>query len=598
MCGVCGMAGGSERERISFVTASTETLSHRGPDAVGIKVLDGAVLGHTRLRILDLSEAADQPMSCRNGTLWCSYNGEVYNFHDLHRELSAAGHRFETSSDTEVVLRGFDEWGTRVFSRLRGMFAVAVWDNRTRTLVVARDGLGIKPMYYRPLADSVAFASELRGLRRSGDRLDALSVSRYLRLGWVPGPRTIVEGIFELLPGNLLRWQAGRTTVESWTVPEPNSPSGTSASEVAEAMAEAVAVHLVSDVPLGVFLSAGVDSALVATLAARAGGRLRSFTVGFPGPKDETPAAAALARRLGLPHDTVPVSGQEVTGSIDRIVADLDQPSVDGVNSWVISKAVREAGITVALSGLGGDEIFGSYSTFWHVPRLARLGAAARHAPPKLREGLPFLAAALPGFAHSRQRRALEAVAKGGSNAAYAAVRGPLGEGDLEWLRGAPTEQVDLGIVESEDVGELEVSNYLPFQLLRDTDAMSMAHSLEIRVPLLDSTVVSLADALRRSHPAAPGGVKPLVAVAVDPQLKEVALRPKATFTLPFDRWLREELADWSAEAITAVSHQGLGLRTDRLETFRRGFLAGHVNWRAVWVLAVLGCWINEAGLG
>lgn len=598
MCGVCGMAGGSERERISFVTASTATLSHRGPDAEGMKVIDGAVLGHTRLRILDLSEAADQPMSCRNGTLWCSYNGEVYNFHDLHCELTAAGHRFETTSDTEVVLRGFDEWGTRIFSRLRGMFAVAVWDNRTRTLVLARDGLGIKPMYYRPLADAVAFASEVRGLRRSGDRLDSLSVSRYLRLGWVPGPRTIVEGIFELLPGTLLRWQAGRTTVESWTVSETNSPRGTSAPEVAEALAEAVAMHLVSDVPVGVFLSAGVDSALVATLAARAGGRLRSFTVGFPGPKDETPGAAALARRLGLPHDTVPVSGPEVTGSIDRIVGDLDQPSVDGVNSWVISKAVREAGITVALSGLGGDEIFGSYSTFWHVPRLARLGAAARHAPPKLREGLPGLSAVLPRFAHSRQRRALEAVAKGGSDTAYAAVRGPLGEGELAWLRGGPTEQVDLGIVKSEDVGELEASNYLPFQLLRDTDAMSMAHSLEIRVPLLDSTVVSFGNALRRSHPAAPGGVKTLVAEAVDPQLKEVALRPKATFTLPFDTWLREELADWSAEAMTAVSYQGLGLRTDHVETFRRRFVAGHVNWRAVWNLAVLGCWINKAGLG
>ena len=585
-------------KRISFVTASTETLSHRGPDAVGIEVLDGAVLGHTRLRILDLSEAADQPMSCRNGTLWCSYNGEVYNFHDLRRELSAAGHRFETSSDTEVVLRGFDEWGTQVFSRLRGMFAAAVWDNRTRTLVLARDRLGIKPMYYRLLADSVAFASEVRSLRRSGDRLDSLSVSRYLRLGWVPGPRTIVEGIFELLPGNLLRWQAGRATVESWTVPEPNLSRETSAPEVAEAMGEAVAMHLLSDVPVGVFLSAGVDSAFVATLAARAGGRLRTFTVGFSGPKDETLGAAALARRLGLPHDTVPVSGQEVTGSIDRIVGDLDQPSVDGVNSWVISKAVREAGITVALSGLGGDEIFGSYSTFWHVPRLARMGAAARHAPSGLRERLPVLAGAVPGFAHSRQRRALEAVATGRSDTAYAAVRGPLGEAELAWLRGAPTEEVDLGVVESEDVGELELSNYLPFQLLRDTDAMSMAHSLEIRVPLLDSTVVSFGNALRRAHPAVPGGVKPLVAEAVDPQLKEVALRPKATFTLPFDRWLREELADWSAEAITAVSYQGLGLRTDRLETFRQRFVAGHVNWRAVWNLAVLGCWIKKEGLG
>ena len=302
MCGVCGMAGGSERERISFVTASTETLAHRGPDAVGIKVLDGAVFGHRRLRILDLSEAADQPMSCRNGTLWCSYNGEVYNFQDLRRELSAVGHRFETSSDTEVVLRGFDEWGTRVFSRLRGMFAVAVWDNRTRTLVLARDGLGIKPMYYRPLADSVAFASELRGLRQSGDRLDSLSVSRYLRLGWVPGPRTIVEGIFELLPGNLLCWQAGRTTVESWTVPEPNSPSGTSAPEVAEAMREAVAMHLVSDVPVGVFLSAGVDSAFVATLAARAGGRLRHSLSGSPVPRMRRtrprPWLAAWASRM------------------------------------------------------------------------------------------------------------------------------------------------------------------------------------------------------------------------------------------------------------------------------------------------------------
>ena len=216
-----------------------------------------------------------------------------------------------------------------------------------------------------------------------------------------------------------------------------------------------------------------------------------------------------------------------MTGSIERIVADLDQPSVDGVNSWVISKAVREAGITVALSGLGGDEIFGSYSTFWHVPRLARLGGAARHTPHQLRDGLPLLAAAIPGLAHSRQRRALEAVAKGGSETAYAAVRGPLGEGELAWLHGVPTEQVDLGVVESGDVGELELSNYLPFQLLRDTDAMSMAHSLEIRVPLLDSTVVSLAGALRRSHPVAPGGVKPLVSEAVDPHSKRSHCAPK-----------------------------------------------------------------------
>jgi asparagine synthase (glutamine-hydrolysing) len=598
MCGVCGMAGGSETERVLFVRASTANLFHRGPDAEGIKVLDGAVLGHSRLRILDLSEAADQPMSCRNGTLWCSYNGEVYNFQKLRSELLVAGHHFETSSDTEVVLKGFDEWGVQVFSRLRGMFAVAIWDNSARALVLARDGLGIKPMYYRPLANAIAFASELRSLRRSGDRTDSLSISRYLRLGWVPGPRTIVEGIFELLPGSLLRWQAGRTTLESWALPETNSPRESSAPEVAEAMADAVAMHLVSDVPVGVFLSAGVDSALVATLAARAGGHLRSFTVGFPGPRDETPAAAALARRLGLPHDSVPVSGQEVTGSIDRIVADLDQPSVDGVNSWVVSKAVREAGITVALSGLGGDEVFGSYSTFWHVPRLARLGDAARHAPSKLRGGLPALAAALPGLVHSRQRRALEAVAKGGFTAAYAAVRGPLGEGELAWLRGCPIKQVDLGVVESDEVGDLEASNYLPFQLLRDTDAMSMAHSLEVRVPLLDAAVVSLGGALRRSHPAAPGGVKPLVAEAADPLLKEAALRPKATFTLPFDGWLREELADWSTEALTALSCQGLGLRIDRLETFQRRYLAGHVNWRAVWALAVLGCWINKAGLG
>ena len=232
-------------------------------------------------------------------------------------------------------------------------------------------------------------------------------------------------------------------------------------------MAEAVAMHLVSDVPVGVFLSAGVDSALVATLAARAGGRLRSFTVGFPGPKDESPAAAALARRLGLPHDTVPVSGQEVTGSIDQIVADLDQPSVDGVNSWVISKAVREAGITVALSGLGGDEIFGSYSTFWHVPRLARLGAAARHAPPKLREraacSAPQHSLALPipakgGPSRQWQREALTRLTP------RCAARS--GKESSRGFVGVRRSKSDLGIVESEDVGELEVSNYLPFQLL------------------------------------------------------------------------------------------------------------------------------------
>ena len=467
-----------------------------------MKVLDGAVLGHTRLRILDLSAAADQPMSCRNGSLWCSYNGEVYNFHDLRGELSAAGHRFETTSDTEVVLKGFDEWGTRVFSRLRGMFAVAVWDNRTRTLVLARDALGIKPMYYRPLADAVAFASELRSLRRSGDRLDSLSLSRYLRLGWVPGPRTIVEGIFELLPGSLLRWQAGQTTVESWTVPEPNSPRGTSAPEVAEALAEAVAMQLVSDVPVGVFLSAGVDSALVATLAARAGGRLRSFTVGFPGPKDETSAAAALARRLGLPHDTR-ASVRPGSDGIDR--SDRRRPR---------SAVSRRGQFLGHLQGRPrGGHHGGALGARRRRDLRLVLDLLARASPGPLGRRCSSrssqatgraacaVAAALPGFAHSRQRRALEAVAKGGYDTAYAAVRGPLGEGELAWLRGGPMERVDLGIVESEDVGELETSNYLPFQLLRDTDAMSMAHSLEIRVPLLDSTVVSFSG---RTTPFAP----------------------------------------------------------------------------------------------
>ncbi len=602
MCGIAGGIGPARKQSARELSAVVAALRHRGPDATGFRSVGDCALGHTRLRIIDLSPLGDQPMANEDESVWAVFNGEIYNFGELRRQLEAAGHRFRSNTDTEVLVHLYEEHGPAMVSRLRGMFAFAVWDDRRRRLLLCRDRLGIKPLYFRVDGDRLSFASEVQALARDGDVVDPLAVAGYLRLGWVPGPGTITADVHELLPAHQLVWEDGRAeTTRYWSLPTATpAAEAPSTEELSHALHKAMGSHLVADVPVGLFLSSGVDSVALARLSADVAPGLRTYTVGFGTDDDESQEAAAIARRLGLEHTVVEVGGAEAMASVDAFVRSMDQPTVDGLNTWIISRAVRDAGAVVALSGLGGDELFGGYSTFWHVPRLHRAG---------MRVGtlaaVPSAAAHVLGWSSRtvawRGRRAVEAVGRGGWADAYSAVRGLFSVAELVRLWPPARDLVDTPFVHTGDgpglggaarVGRLEMGNYLPFQLLRDTDCMSMAHALEVRVPLLDDAVVELA---ARGQACGQPWTKSRLLGAVDPKLAALVDRPKRTFTLPIDDWMRGSLRGTAEDALVGLGEAGLGFDRRALTEVWHGYLGGRVNWRPVWALTMLGRWLEES---
>ena len=603
MCGIAGSAGPGAATQVTVVDVMAERLRHRGPDASGTRSFDDCVLGHTRLRIIDLSPLGDQPMANEDGTVWAVFNGEIYNFRELRRDLEGAGHRFRSDSDTEVLTHLYEERGVDMALRLRGMFAFAVWDDTRRRLLLCRDRLGIKPLYYRVEGERLSFASEVQALSTPDDALDPRAIAGYLRLGWVPGPGTIHTGVSELLPAQALVWEGGRARTTTYWSP-PGAEAGSApppTGDLGAVLRDAMGRHLVADVPVGLFLSSGVDSVALARLAADVAPGLQSYTVAFDASADESADAAALARRIGIANTVVHVGEDDAMAALAPFFAGMDQPTVDGLNSWLVSRAVREAGAVVALSGLGGDELFGGYSTFRHVPRLVRV--SRRLGPLAV---MPRAAGQALGWSSRtagwRGRRAVEAVAGGGWGDAYGAVRGLFSLAELGRLW-PPARQFDTaamvrgpdaaGAPGAAGVGTLEVANYLPFQLLRDTDCMSMAHGLEVRVVLLDDAVFELV-ARRRSSGEAWG--KADLIGAVDPGLAWLARRPKRTFTLPIDRWMRGRLEAVAEEAFVGLGEAGLGFDRRALTDVWHGYLGGRVHWRPVWALTVLGRWVAERG--
>ena len=600
MCGIVGLVADERAVLAGGIEQMVGGLRHRGPDAEGHRSFGTCALGHTRLRIVDLSPLGDQPLTNEDGSVWTVFNGEIYNFAELRSELQAAGHRFRSATDTEVLVHLYEEHGTDLARHLRGMFAFAIWDDRRKRLLLCRDRLGIKPLYYRIGGGQLSFASEVQTLARAGDGVDPAAVHGYLRLGWVPGPGTIRPGVSELLPGHHLVWeQGGGEPARYWSppLPAPGAPAPTT-EELNEVLLDAMRRHLVADVPVGLFLSSGVDSVVIGRLAGAVAPGLRTYTVAFDTSGDESTDAASLAARLGLEHSVVRVGASEAVASVGRFVHDMDQPTVDGLNSWIISQAVRDAGLVVALSGLGGDELFAGYSTFRHVPNIVRAGKVARFLP-----GGPGLAAAAlgrsPRTAHSRNRRALEAAGTGAWGPSYAAVRGLFGAGELDRIQpsgnGLTTELVvvptNIDQPAAAVVGHMEMANYLPFQLLRDTDCMSMAHALEVRVPLLDDRVVELA--LRGQASDGHWDKRRLLA-AVDPDLAYLAGQPKRTFTLPISQWMRGGLRHATEDALVSLGESGLGIERRELTNLWHGHLRGQVGWRPVWALAVLGMWLER----
>jgi asparagine synthase (glutamine-hydrolysing) len=640
MCGICGLIGNPSKEASeTIVRRMMAAIVHRGPDEEGLFLASRAAAGIRRLSIIDLP-GGSQPVWNEAKTLAIVFNGEIYNFRELRNELQTHGHKFRTNSDTEVVVHAYEAWGPRCLDRLHGMFAFAIIEmpegptGRAEQVFIARDPLGIKPLYYAMAGGEFLFASEVRALLASGcvaARLSPEAVPSYLLFGSVGEPATLVEGVASLPPGHSLTIAVG-DRVQS---PEPKQywdfaaraaadakgngglreRSASPARQVRSLLEDAVQSHLIADVPVGVFLSSGLDSAAIAALASRTQKGIHTITVAFPDAEfNEAEIARRTAKRLGTEHCEISLSHDEMLARLDEAVAAFDQPSMDGINTYFVSWAARKAGLKVALSGLGSDELFGGYTSFRATARLSRLAKFAHLAPRPIRS----LAAAALESSHAfpgspdQFRKASAAwldpallphpyfftralftpqtvtIATGKDSASWHA---------MAWwrrLNGAAHEADSMDHFTG--ISWLELHSYLVNTLLRDTDAMSMRHSLEVRVPFLDlplvEFVLSLPEAAKR-NPARPKAL--LIEALGDLLPEEIVTQRKRTFTFPWDNWLRGELGQRVATGLTDWS-PALGSQIDG--AFARAvwqdFLGGRTTWSRPWSLYVLNEWVKR----
>jgi asparagine synthase (glutamine-hydrolysing) len=541
-------------------------------------------------------------MSNEDGSVWVVYNGEIYNFKELRSELLRVGHAFHSDSDSEVLIHGYEEWGIeRLLKKLQGMFAFGLYDIH-RGLMLARDRMGIKPLYYYADSGVVLFASEVRALVRSGlvsCQQDRKALAGFLLAGSVPSPRTIVKGVSCLPPGNWAESRNGELSLHNyWDLAGSPAESGPEAA-LEECLQDTVRRHLVSDVPLGVFLSGGVDSAGLVALASRirtdSGVRLHTLTVVFDEPDyTESAAAGRIAGHFGTEHQEICVTFKDFRRELPLFLQSMDQPTNDGVNSYFVSQAARKAGLTVVLSGLGGDEVFWGYSHYRWLQRARYFESC----PAPIRRSLALFGSGWGRLAGRDNWMRMSYVGRSGSaNGLYLMLRGffaperaarLLDMSRIE-LDGIVEEQFGLGVGTTELTRDrvfnyVEMKKYLHDQLLRDTDVFSMAHSIEARVPYLDHILVERLWRME-SHLKLDRSInKPILVRGVDdPLLFEVAARKKRGFTFPMSRWMKACLPDLREMAGTASLDRGAmrGCWDD--------FARGHLHWSRAWVLAVLG---------
>jgi asparagine synthase (glutamine-hydrolysing) len=622
-------------------------MRHRGPDDEGFLAGDaravGLALGIRRLSIIDLA-GGHQPIWNETRDVAVVFNGELYNYRELRERLALCGHHFATKSDTEILVHAWEEWGEDCLTELRGMFAFALLDLRGRyarapLLFLARDPLGIKPLYYTQTAEGFAFASEVRALMASGiaaKRLSQDALTAYLLFGSVSEPVTLLEGVFSLPPGHhmLLHVPERRRTPRArpWWDPA-HSPAArdlkkpqdlpAAAQRLRPLLEDAVHAHLVADVPVGLFLSSGLDSSAIAVLAARARAGIQSFTLTFPGtPHDEAAMSRIVAERCGTKHSEIPLDSSAAVSRLDEALAALDQPTMDGINTYFVAWAAREAGLKVALSGLGGDEIFAGYRTFADTRHVARLIQVARFVPESLRRATAKLLGDLIALRSTRDAGRKAAAAWAAPDAlpsAYYFVRSLFPPGDLARLTeprfrpstvgadGVTLEPTWLGWLERtadearklEQVAAtswLELRTYMTNTLLRDTDSVSMARSLEVRVPLLDTPLVEFVSALPDIARYRRGAHKALLVEALGELLpREILAQPKRAFTLPWEEWLRGALrsrleASFADPAPPLAPH----LHAAGVQAVWESFLAGKTSWSRPWSLYVLNEWCRR----
>jgi len=642
MCGICGVIGIQRSELAEEITRRMMgALEHRGPDEDGLLVAPSAALGMRRLSIIDLP-GGHQPVFNETGNVAVVFNGEIYNFPQLRKTLEGRGHAFRTHSDTEVIVHAFEEWGENCLRELRGMFAIAIWDARSSgasgeaargaRIFLARDRIGIKPLYYAAVDGALLFSSEVRSLLAGGrlqPRLSPDSLEAYLTFGSVVEPCTLVQGVFSIPPGHCLSFSADAPPA----VPSPKpywvysdavlQKEGTKPKSLHEAakllrplLEETVRDHLIADVPLGVFLSSGLDSTSLVALASRFQSDLHTFTVIFPEQRfSESKVSRETAKRFKTRHQEILLAPDTLVAQLEDAVKSLDQPTMDGLNTYFVSRAAHQGGLKVALSGLGSDEIFGGYSTFVSTPRAAFVAGLGRWIPAPFRrltagaavriaagDGVRKAAAAWRSprdfphayyftrllFTPSRVRRLL---------APYFESAQYSGSHENPWRDRMRETARQAGQLDSfTSVSCFELQSYMVNTLLRDTDSASMANSLEVRVPFLDHRLVEFVGRLPRSAKYTVDVPKSLLVEALSDLLPdEVVGQSKRTFTLPWDVWLRGSLGvrlSQDLANLTPPLRQYLNPRAVRGAW--QNFVIGQTNWSRPWSLYVLNEWVRH----
>ncbi len=615
MCGIAGLAGQIDPEIAgTAIDAMTGRLSHRGPDAAGRFVDAGIALGHRRLSIIDLSESANQPMSDAGNRFIITFNGEIYNFGEVRGRLD--GYPFRTASDTETILAAYERFGSDCLGMLNGMFAFAIWDRRKRELFLARDRMGVKPLYYMVAGAKLVFASEIRAVLASGmaeRRIDRAGLRDYLAFQSVYSPGTIVEGIRQLPAGTFATFNDdGLRIARYWSIDgrrdaNPETSEAAVRERVRELLENSVRRRMISDVRLGAFLSGGIDSsAVVALMSKLSDSPVSTFSVNFEEKEfDESVHAETIAKKFGTDHQSVRLRAGDFLESLPDALASADSPSGDGVNTYVVSKATRAAGLKVALSGVGGDELFAGYPNFMNWFKFRR-GTIAR-TPRIVRRAAGAVLALSANSKYQRIGAVLEA--GNGIEDFYPRTRQVLSDRLITELEGESPDDLNIrrelagragAIAGFPLLSQFSIAEFLGYTqnvLLKDADQFSMASALEVREPFFDyelvEYVLGVPDEFK--YPSTP---KRLLVESLAPLLPDsIVHRPKMGFVLPWDKWMRSELRGFCEARITSLAHRAL-LDPKRLARLWEDFSQRRsgVLWSHVWHLVVLSDWLDANG--
>ncbi len=629
MCGIFGIVARGGSFAPDLLERAKRTLAHRGPDDSGTVIIDCGLadqdqvgFAHTRLSIIDLSPLGHQPTQDPSTGNWIVFNGEIYNFRDLRRDLETAGIEFRSQSDTEVVLAAYRVWGEDCLIRLRGMFAFALWDAQKKRLVLARDPMGIKPLYYHQSKSNFLFASEVRALLQTDlvpRKVDSAGALSYLAFGSVYEPWTIVEGVRAVPPGHVLTVERRTVSLREYWSPlhsatgstEEQGRNGAGMGHLPGILRDAVLSHLVSDVPVGVFLSGGIDSSSLVAVLSQNGVRANTFSLIFREEEfNEGQYSRAVARRFGTEHQEIPISEDDTLAVLPDGLRAMDQPTIDGINTFLVSAKTRATGVKVALTGLGADEMFAGYSNFRRVPRMESLAARWKRLPSLARRPLAASVAMVAGSSDRTRKLAELACRKGSSVHPYFLARAlfaraeqtalfPTGEyaGAQQALDDALRESIEdsAALDPVNRVSYLESRWYMRNTLLRDSDFMSMSHGLELRVPFLDRALVEACFRIpgkKKVQGKLPKGLL-LASLGVDLPM-EIVNRPKRGFTLPFERWLRGEMRPVVEKELLKHDIDQTSLSPSAVQGVWNRFLAGETSWSRPWSLFVLKRWCEQ----